>query len=83
MRRRGIGILVSLIALGLALVARPAAAQTPSSDGEAVGELLGGDGAGVVTSHEQFQPEENITATIERFATAVAELDTYATLDLS
>lgn len=56
MRRRGLGILVSLVALGLSLVARPAAAQTPSTDGEAVGELLGGDGAGVVTSHEQFQP---------------------------
>jgi ubiquinone/menaquinone biosynthesis C-methylase UbiE len=38
---------------------------------------------GWLTNLEQFQPEENITATIERFATAVVELDTYATLDLS
>ena len=37
---------------------------------------------GWLTNLEQFQPEANITATIERFATAVVELDAYDTLDL-
>lgn len=37
---------------------------------------------GWLTNLEQFQPEENITATIERFATAVVELDAYDTIDL-
>ena len=35
-----------------------------------------------LTNLEQFQPEANITSTIERFATAVVELDAYDTLDL-
>jgi hypothetical protein len=33
-----------------------------------------------LTNLEEFQPEANITATIERLATAVVELDTYDTL---
>jgi hypothetical protein len=38
---------------------------------------------GWLTNLEQFQPEESITATIERFAAAAVELDTYDTLDVS